>query len=283
MFFTYLNQVLSPGVDVNLTVSKTADGNLTVLVMPKVHDLKDPAQHRIGSLSLRGTPAELDQQFFPSITAPVQKTSGILLNLQEYEKQQEAATANSKSAKDAKTKTDKAANDKKTKYDGYMKKADEHEAAGNLDGALTQLAQARLHGTEKEQKTVDEKIAAIKAKTSQPDLFEVPSAAPESVPAAPQPTATTQPATAETTAPTPQPEPTPAVSEPVAAATSAPSQPTAMPAQVAPPQTSAPLYREYDSAPRPADGRYPTHRESEYDKYPDFIPPTGGGMGAPLF
>ena len=91
MFFTYFNQVMSPGVDINLTLSKTQSGELVVILLPKMNGLKDDAQHRLGPLRLSGTPQELDREFFPSITAPVQKTSGILMNLAEYEKQQAAA------------------------------------------------------------------------------------------------------------------------------------------------------------------------------------------------
>ena len=111
MFFTYFNQVMSPGVDINLTLSKTQSGELVVILLPKMNGLKDDAQHRLGPLRLSGTPQELDREFFPSITAPVQKTSGILMNLAEYEKQQAAASAESKAAKEAKGKAAKKESD----------------------------------------------------------------------------------------------------------------------------------------------------------------------------
>ncbi len=149
MFFTYFKQIMSPGVDYNLTISQTATGELVVILLPKVRDLKDAAQHQIGPLKLSGSPQDLDREFFPSVTAPIRKTAGILLDMKNYEEQQKAAESESKAAKDEKNKAATEAKAKKDKYDGFMKKADEMETAGNLDGALTQLQQARLHATDK--------------------------------------------------------------------------------------------------------------------------------------
>lgn len=171
MFYHYLDQVMSPGVDLNLTVTKTENG-LIVMVMPKVNGLNDPAQNRLMPLVLKGSPKELDANFFPSITAPVQKTSGLLLNMKAYEEQADRAAAASKAEKDKKDKESKEVKEKKDKYDGFISKADEFEADGKLEEAVMQLKQARLHANEKQSKAVDEKIAALKAKQSQGSLFD---------------------------------------------------------------------------------------------------------------
>lgn len=176
MFFNYLDQVMTPGVDMNLTVSKTETG-LIVMVMPKVNGLDDPAQNNLAPLMLKGTPGDLDTNFFPSITTPLQKTSGLLLNMKAYEEQAAKAAAASKSVKDQKDRETKEAKEKKDKCDGFMKKAEELDTAGKLDEAIIQFQQARLHATEKVRKTVDEKIAAIRAKLGQGSLFDLPAAA----------------------------------------------------------------------------------------------------------
>ena len=181
MFFTHLNQVLGQGVDLHLTVSKTETG-MIVLVMPKVNGLKDPAQNHIVPLRFAGTAEQIDANFLPSIAQPVQTASGILVSMAQFEQQAEKAAANSKAAKELKDKDAKEAKEKKEKCDSHMKKAEEQEAAGDLDAALLSLKQAKLHATDKTTKSVDEKIAAIRAQQSQGSLFDVPVSAPQPQP-----------------------------------------------------------------------------------------------------
>lgn len=161
---------MSPGVDYNLTMSRT-DGKMTVLVLPKANGLKDEAQRNLIPFTMTGAAEEIDRGFFAAIQQPVSRAAGMLTNMAAFEKQTDKAAANSKGAKNEKAQADKDEKLKKEKYDGFMKRAEELETAGNLDGALTQLQQARLHATDKTTKTVDEKIAALKAKASQGSLF----------------------------------------------------------------------------------------------------------------
>lgn len=168
-------QMMRPGVDYNLTLSRT-ENKMTVLVMPKVNELKDSAQHNLVPFTVTATADEIDRGFFSAVQQPVARAAVMLANMAEYEKHLDKAASNSKSAKEQKEKLSKEEKAKKDKHDGHLKKAEEQETAGNLDGALTQLQQARLHATEKEQKTVDEKIAALKAKMGKGSLFDVPAA-----------------------------------------------------------------------------------------------------------
>ena len=181
MFFTQFNQMMRPGLDYHLTISQTQTG-MTVILMPKANGLKDDAQNNIVPLTFKGTPEELDANFLAGIAAPVQQVSGLLTNMAEFEKSANKAAAESKAAKTEKDKADKEAKAKKEKYDSFMKKAEEQETAGNPEGALTNLQQARLHATEKNTKTVDEKIAAIKAVMSQGSLFDVAPVQPQAAP-----------------------------------------------------------------------------------------------------
>lgn len=162
MFFQHISQVMSPGVDLNLTIGMNETGGLVVLVKPNINGLKDPAQNKFIPLTLKGTPQELDTNFISAISAPVQKTSGILLNMAAYEKQSEAAAAASKAEKDKKDQAAKEAREQKTKYDEHMKKADEWEKAGKNDSAIVSLLQAKNYATDKQKKTVDEKIASLR-------------------------------------------------------------------------------------------------------------------------
>ncbi len=178
-------QMMSPGVDYNLTMSRT-DGKMTVLVLPKANGLKDEAQRNLVPFTMTGAADEIDRGFFAAIQQPVARAAGMLTNMAAFEKQTDKAAANSKGAKNEKAQADKDEKLKKEKYDGFMKKAEELETAGNLDGALTQLQQARLHATDKTTKTVDEKIAALKAKASQGSLFGDSPAPPAAIPITPE-------------------------------------------------------------------------------------------------
>jgi PRTRC genetic system protein E len=120
MFFQTMFQTMRPGVDYNLTLSRT-ENRLTVLVMPKVNDLKDTAQHNLVPFTLTGTAGEIDRGFFPALHQPVTRAAGLLTNMAEYEKQADKAAAASKAAKDEKGKSDREAKEKK---DAGTKKTD---------------------------------------------------------------------------------------------------------------------------------------------------------------
>ncbi len=116
-------QTMRPGVDYNLTLSRT-ENRLTVLVMPKINELKDTAQHNLVPFTLTGTAEEIDRGFFPALHQPVARAAGLLTKMAEYEKQADKAAAASKSAKEEKNKTDKAAKEKKEKQEADAPKAD---------------------------------------------------------------------------------------------------------------------------------------------------------------
>jgi PRTRC genetic system protein E len=285
MFFQTMFQTMSPGVDYTLTLSRT-ETKMTVLVMPKMNGLKDTAQDKLVPFVLTGTAAEMDAGFFAAIRQPVARIVGLLTNMAEHEKQANKAAASSKATKETKEETGKPGKEpkagkkpeeKKSKHEVYMDKATEMETAGNFDGALLQLGQARLHATEEEKKTVDERMAAIKAKMNQGSLFEIPSAL--------------QPETA-------QPDPATAVPQSVATQ-SAPEQTHGMAPQ--PPSMTAPLTTSgyTEAAPQPAGQPAGYHQPAApnggvqqsqqgaqpHQPYPGYptMPPHGGhpGMFAP--
>lgn len=75
-----------------------------------------------------------------------------------------------------------------------MKKAEELMTAKNYKEAITALGQARLYATPQNQKTVDEKIAAMKAEMNKGSLFELMEEPPQPTQQTGQPTAQPQPA-----------------------------------------------------------------------------------------
>lgn len=189
-----MNQVMNPGVDYNLTVSKNENG-MTVLVMPRMNGLKDDAKHHLTPLTLRGTPEEIDNGFFAAVSQPLQRAAGLLTGMAEFEKQAELAAANSKAAKEQKDKESKEAREKREKYDKHIKKAEEQEAAKEYAEAVTSLKQASLYATPQALKSVNEKIAALRSKSNEGTLFGASEAEPEQqrqTPPVPQPASQTQ-------------------------------------------------------------------------------------------
>ena len=144
MFFTQFNQLMTGSVDVTMVIRKSTTG-MTVSVLPKSNGLKDEAQNHIVPLTLSGTPEELDNGFFQTIARPVQKVSGLLANMAEFEQQADKAAKDSKAAKDMKAKETKEEKEKREKYEKLMKKADEMIAAKNHKEAVAVLGQAKAY------------------------------------------------------------------------------------------------------------------------------------------
>ena len=172
MFFTQINQMMNQEVDITLVIRKK-ESQLTVSVMPKSNGLKDDAQNYIVPLTFTGTPEEIDMGFFPAISRPMQKATGLLVNMSQFEQQADKAAANSKAVKEQKDKEAKEAKEKKEKFDKHMKSAADLEAEKKYPEALASLQQARTFATVQAVKQVDEKIRAVKNKTGQRSIFDM--------------------------------------------------------------------------------------------------------------
>ncbi len=172
MFFTAINQMMAEGVDLTLVIRK-ANGQLAVSVLPKSNGLKDEAQNHIIPLTLKGLPQELDAGFLQAVARPVQKATGLITNMAQFEAQAEKAAAESKSAKEQKSKETKEEREKREKYEKYFKKAGELIAAGNHKEAVTALGQARPYAKPQDQKKIDEMMEQQKKAMNKGSLFEL--------------------------------------------------------------------------------------------------------------
>lgn len=172
MFFTAINQMMTEGVDLTLVIRK-ANGQMAVSVLPKSNGLKDEAQNHIIPLTLKGVPQELDTGFLQAVARPVQKATGLITNMAQFEAQTEKAASESKAAKDAKTKETKEEKEKREKYEKHLKKAEELIAAGNHKDAVTALGQARLYAKPQDQKKIDEMLEQQKKAMNRGSLFEL--------------------------------------------------------------------------------------------------------------
>jgi PRTRC genetic system protein E len=285
MFFTQINQMMNQAVDITLVIRKK-EGQLMVSAMPRTNGLKDEAQNHIVPLTVTGTPEELDRGFLPTICTPVQKAAGLLANMRQFEQQADKAAANSKAAKELKDKEAKEAKEKKEKFEKLMKTATELEAGRKYAEALENLKQARTFAASQALKTVDEKINAVRMKMNQGSLFGTETEQPQQQAQQPQQVQFTQAQMAGQTVQAQQ-----SVRQQV-------SQPAYNTGQQAnghmngnypPGNNGQPLYygqpaynnNPYNGQVMPEElgetepafvvsANYSTHREGEYDQYPDF-------------
>lgn len=172
MFFTAIHQMMTEGVDLTLVIRK-ANGQLTVSLLPKSNGLKDEAQNHLVPLTVSGLPQELDAGFLQAVARPIQKTTGLISNMAQFEAQAEKAASESKAAKETKAKETKEEKEKREKYEKHFKKAEELIAAKNHKEAVTVLGQARLYAKPQDQKKIDEMVAEQTKAMNKGSLFEL--------------------------------------------------------------------------------------------------------------
>jgi PRTRC genetic system protein E len=305
MFFTAIHQMMTEGVDLTLVIRK-ANGQLTVSLLPKSNGLKDEAQNHLVPLTVSGLPQELDAGFLQAVARPIQKTTGLISNMAQFEAQAEKAASESKAAKETKAKETKEEKEKREKYEKHFKKAEELIAAKNHKEAVTALGQARLYAKPQDQKKIDEMVAEQTKAMNKGSLFELMD---EPAPQPQQPQA--QPAAApQQPRQAPQYPPQPQAQRPMATQApggqqrpaAGPQQQQAMWPPQQPPQGPAQYYQPQpqpymgqqpvpQQVPQPAHGGYhgthwqepeelvshyhagedePNYRPEDYEEYPDF-------------
>lgn len=298
MFFQSMNQMMTPNVDITLVIRKSAEGRMAVSVLPKSNTLKDEAQNSIVPLTLNGTPEELDSGFMQVVARPMQKASGLISNMAQFEAQANKAASSSKGAKEAKTKESKEDREKREKYEKNLKKAEEHIAAKRHKEAVDALTEARKYAKPDDLKTIDERLDEQKKLVGQGDLFammEEPEQAQPQQPQVQQPVQ--QPATAQVqqpqAQPLPMPGPVPQVQQQTVQQTGPQQQPT-MPQQEMPAQAAHPAQQPYGNPGQGYGGQYgypqqpqgwpqQAHPNGGYPQYAHqnggMTPPNGGQHG----
>lgn len=293
-----MNQMMTPNVDITLVIRKSAEGRMAASVLPKSNTLKDEAQNSIVPLTLNGTPEELDSGFMQVVARPMQKASGLISNMAQFEAQANKAASSSKGAKEAKTKESKEDREKREKYEKNLKKAEEHIAAKRHKEAVDALTEARKYAKPDDLKTIDERLDEQKKLVGQGDLFammEEPEQAQPQQPQVQQPVQ--QPATAQVqqpqAQPLPMPEPVPQVQQQTVQQTGPQQQPT-MPQQEMPAQAAHPAQQPYGNPGQGYGGQYgypqqpqgwpqQAHPNGGYPQYAHqnggMTPPNGGQHG----
>ena len=130
-FFNQIQQLDFTGV-LQLNISKGIESNLIVTVLLNNEQCGDSAKNLIPPLTFNATSQEFDEGFFEQITTPIQKVSGLMVDMEKFQKQLDEAKAQSaiEKAKTEKEKKEKEVKDKKFK--DAMAKADELEKEGKF-------------------------------------------------------------------------------------------------------------------------------------------------------
>lgn len=165
-FFNQIQQLDFTGV-LQLNISKGIESNLIVTVLLNNEQCGDSAKNGIPPLTFNATPKEFDEGFFEQITTPIQKVSGLMVDMEKFLKQLEEVKKHSAIEKEKADRQKKEQEAKDKKFKDGMAKADELEAAGKFREAWMKVP---------DMTEFPEKADEIrKRKTSLSDKFATPS------------------------------------------------------------------------------------------------------------
>lgn len=139
-FFGQIAQMNITG-DIQITISKGAESNLIVSTILNNEKCGDKAKHLIMPLNLRGTAAELDEEYFERITTPLQTASGLMDNMEAFMKQLEQAQKQSAMEKEKADKERREKEAKEKKYNDAMQKVNDLEKEGKFKEAWMKVPQ----------------------------------------------------------------------------------------------------------------------------------------------
>ena len=130
-FFNQIEQLDFTGV-LQLNISKGIENNLIVTVLLNNEQCGDNAKNLIPPLTFNATPQEFDEGFFEQITTPIQKVSGLMVDMEKFLKQLEEAKKQSAFEKEKAEKAKKEKEAKDKKFKDSMAKVDELEKEGKF-------------------------------------------------------------------------------------------------------------------------------------------------------
>jgi PRTRC genetic system protein E len=143
----FFQQLAALGFNGNflLNIHQDDTGVQTVSVVLKKGNIMGVAGNNLPPLLFKATAEELDDAFFEQLAQPVKQTTGIINNLEAYQKELEKAKKNAKTDKDKSAKTASAEDDKQAKaekkrlFDEAMEKVKALAKQMKYTEALAQL------------------------------------------------------------------------------------------------------------------------------------------------
>ena len=164
--------MMTENVDLTIVIRK-ANGQLTVATLPKSKRAQGRGSKPDCTADRYRHPQELDAGFLQTVTRPMQKASGLIANMAQFEAQADKAAANSKAAKEAKSKESKGREGKTGKIREADEKGGRNDYRQELSGSLNLLGQAKSHANEAQLKGIEEKIQAVDKEMNKGSLFDL--------------------------------------------------------------------------------------------------------------
>ncbi|RUT67699.1 PRTRC system protein E [Flavobacterium cupreum] len=167
-FFNQIAQLDFTGV-LQLNISKGAENNLIVSVMLNNEQCGDNAKNLIPPLTFNATAQDFDEGFFQQITAPIQKISGLMVDMEKFLKQMEEAKKHSALEKEKIDKQKKEQESKDKKFKDGMAKADELEKEGKFREAWMKVPEITEFPEKADE--IRKRKTALSDKFGTPSLF----------------------------------------------------------------------------------------------------------------
>ena len=167
-FFNQILQLDFTGV-LQLNISEGTETKLIVSVMLNNDECGDNAKNLIPPLTFNATAQEFDEGFFEQITTPIQKVSGLMVDMEKFLKQLEEVKKHSAIEKENADKQKKEQEAKDKKFKDGMAKADELEKEGKFREAWMKVPEITDY-PEKADEIRKRKIA-LSDKFATPSLF----------------------------------------------------------------------------------------------------------------
>lgn len=167
-FFTSI-QNLNVNGDWKISITQNEENNWIVSVLFFNEKVGDDARKLIPPMILKGSPEDLDEGFFDSIIAPVEKAAGLFANMEHYMKQLEEARLQSKMEKDKEDKEKKEKEERRKKYEAAMKKVTELETDKKFGEAIGAMPKAEDYPEQAED--IKKKISELREKHGQLSLL----------------------------------------------------------------------------------------------------------------
>ncbi len=135
----FFNQIAQMNIEgsLQINIQKTDSENYIVSVLLQNRQCGDKVKNTIPPLVLNGTSDDLDNGFFQNITKPIEQTSALMIDMEQYLKAQEKAKRQSAMQKEKADKEKKEEEVKEKKYQQAMSKADKLEAENEYRKAWT--------------------------------------------------------------------------------------------------------------------------------------------------
>ncbi|HSH64771.1 MAG TPA: PRTRC system protein E [Bacteroidia bacterium] len=175
-FFTQINQLDFTGV-LQLSISKATENKLIVSVLLSNEQCGDTAKHFIPPLTFNATPEEFDGGFFQQLTTPIQKVSGLMVDMEKFLKQLEEVKMQSAMEKEKAEKSKKEKETKDKKYKEGMAKADELDKEGKFREAWMKVPDLTEFPEKAEE--IRKRKTSLSEKFISPSLFEAKEETPE--------------------------------------------------------------------------------------------------------